>query len=215
MPKDFWISIRKASAYHKLFETPRLLGLSKGADFERTESLNVHREQVHNCCVHCNLNFATPTDLTNHDISAHYFCVDCSEYFNLLQNLKTVCGTSPRREILFNNEQHSRTHRMKTVNCYGCPKKFDAVSSMMLHLESGCCSSNTCKEEVDDLAEECYQAHRYTSDDPEYPFECTDCEATFPAMSALLQHVESETCSAESSPGSPLGKFLKFLRSRI
>jgi hypothetical protein len=92
---------------------------------------------------------------------------------------------------------------------------FDVVSSMILHLESGCCASETCKEEVDDLAMECYQSQYYTSDDCEYPYECTDCDATFESISGLLQHVESDTCDAKSSHGSPVGKFLRFLRSRI
>jgi hypothetical protein len=86
---------------------------------------------------------------------------------------------------------------------------------MMLHLESGYCASGTSKEEVDDLAMECYQSRHYTSDDYEYPCECTDCDATFASMSGPLQHVESDTCDAKSSPGSPVGKFLKVLRSRI
>lgn len=49
----------------------------------------------------------------------------------------------------------------------------------------------------------------------EFPFKCASCETTFAAINALLQHVKSNICNAKSLPRSLLGKFFRFLRSRI
>jgi hypothetical protein len=86
---------------------------------------------------------------------------------------------------------------------------------MVLHLEAGTCDAGVGGSDIVDLAFECYQSAKYTTDDDaDYDFQCPTCEAQFDYMSALLQHAESDSCDEKLEIGS-LAKFLRFLDSRI
>ena len=87
---------------------------------------------------------------------------------------------------------------------------------MMLHLETGYCECQIERDDIVHLAFECRHSRYYTSDYYDhYQFRCPTCSVQFSHMSALLQHVESDHCDEEVTPGSPLGKFLRFLKPRI
>lgn len=86
---------------------------------------------------------------------------------------------------------------------------------MLLHLEPGACQAEIDEGDIVDLALECYQSSRYTSDNPGYNFQCPICETPFEKVSGLLQHIKSDACEESLAIGSPLWKFLRFLRSRL
>lgn len=86
---------------------------------------------------------------------------------------------------------------------------------MLLHLETGHCNSGVDDETVSSLAWRCYQSKHYTSYDDEYDFKCPTCDTPFAAMSRLIQHAESDACDEELEGQSPLGRFLRFLRTQV
>ena len=86
---------------------------------------------------------------------------------------------------------------------------------MVLHLEAGSCSSGTTAKDIDNYASKCYQSSHYTSHDQEYEHRCPDCETLFKWVSGVLQHAEGGACEVSLSKGTPLGKFLHFLRQTI
>ncbi len=93
---------------------------------------------------------------------------------------------------------------------------FISESAMVLHLEAGTCESGADRDRVDNIALRCYQSKKYSCEDSSgYYFECPTCSKPFTFMSALLQHVESDSCDERLGWPHPLGKFLHFLRSQI
>lgn len=86
---------------------------------------------------------------------------------------------------------------------------------MVLHLEAGTCASGVTVDDVTDIAFDCYQSKRYTSDHPNFNFKCPTCGTAFSFMSALLQHAESDYCDENlADEMRPLGKFLHYLQLR-
>lgn len=116
--------------------------------------------------------------------------------------------------------QHGLTHAPKIFECYGCDGRFVSDSAMLLHLESGFCACRIEADQIERLAFECHQAGYYTNEDfvwvyDYHPFRCPTCDDQFDRMSALLQHVESDRCDEALTSYSPLGKFLRFLKTRV
>ena len=86
---------------------------------------------------------------------------------------------------------------------------------MVLHLEAGTCVTDVNETDVSNLAFECYQSAKYTTDDDaNLDFQCPTCGVEFAFISGLLQHAESDACDESLADGS-LGKFLRFLNKRI
>ena len=105
---------------------------------------------------------------------------------------------------------------------------------MMIHLENGC---NTSVGELDQLARQCYQWRKYVvpefadyleysnaqsaSPGRPYVFKCPTCDTRFKYLSALLQHVESDTCNevvyenSSYGPSGSLGKLMDYLWRRM
>lgn len=108
------------------------------------------------------------------------------------------------------------THLSPTVPCigHGCPRTFRTFPGMIIHLESGTCSSGTNMKSLNKSAAYVYQwkhlvdrAYRdhlihdreisfTTSDgDKVEPFVCPGCSKRFTKLSGLFQHVGSLACS--------------------
>ncbi|KAH7308488.1 hypothetical protein B0I35DRAFT_442053 [Stachybotrys elegans] len=170
-----------------------------GEDFRTKDELDRHAETAHYACNACDREFRGADGLWKHDESVHNMCRECKQYFQSPSNLKN----------------HQKTHAEKTITCPGCNNLFGSESAMVLHLEAGGCGSGVDEEDISDLAFECYQASKYTTGDgSDYDFECPTCETPFAFISGLLQHVESDACEEELVNG-PLGRFLRFLRTRV
>jgi len=60
-----------------------------------------------------------------------------------------------------NPPQHSRVHKPRSYECFGCgPKRtFESYSAMLIHLESGKCKTSI--EAMDSYAAKCYQRKKY------------------------------------------------------
>lgn len=85
---------------------------------------------------------------------------------------------------------------------------------MILHIEAGSCESGIGLDFVYEVALDCQQSHTYTSDNPDYDFQCPTCKTPFSYMSALLQHAESNACEVDTQR-KPLAQFINYLRSRL
>ncbi|KAF5858308.1 hypothetical protein ETB97_004588 [Aspergillus alliaceus] len=62
---------------------------------------------------------------------------------------------------------HQQKHQPRTMECCGCYKTFKSFSGVLIHLESGGCSSNITEDEIGNFARECYQSRKYIDDELE------------------------------------------------
>ncbi|CAH0057943.1 unnamed protein product [Clonostachys solani] len=168
-------------------------------DFGDRDDLERHCEDCHFYCRDCGRFFDSAEDLEQHDILQHDMCITCGRYFSSESNLKN----------------HQLTHMEKSIDCPGCERYFITYFAMLLHLETGTCSSGVNRERITELAFECRQSQYYASSKDDFDFECPDCAAPFSYISGLFQHVQSEACDEELDKQSPLRVFLRFLSRRV
>ena len=104
-----------------------------------------------------------------------------------------------------------KVHAQKTVECFGCDRRFNATSAMVLHLEQGgVCPSGAGLDLVSQTAMQFRPL--YPSGDDYYLFKCPSCNTGFRFVSAVLQHLESEAC--DGSLGL-LHFFLLYLKNKV
>ena len=172
-------------------------------DFSSRDDLREHLTAAHNRCDCCLEYFSNQDCLRDHRIKRHNMCHICGRMFDSQPNLKAHLGW----------------HRPRDIECYGCERQFKSRSAMVLHLEySGQCDSGSNLALVKRTARQCYAYKKYrnNSDNSDYfPFACPCCGEVFRYMSGLLQHAESERCEVEMGPGTPLGRFLRYLWHRV
>ena len=65
---------------------------------------------------------------------------------------------------------------------------------MLIHLESGACSSEVTLDDINDWALQYRRFSSYIDPQAEYPYSCPGCENKFRYLSGLLQHLESNAC---------------------
>lgn len=172
-------------------------------DFCSQKDLRVHRISAHNWCDRCHDYFSDHESLRDHRIEYHNICHICDQIFDSPANLTAHLGW----------------HRPRDIECYGCEQRFKSRSAMVLHLEySGQCDSQSDLDIVERIARQCYAYKKYRNNDDNsdcFPFECPCCGVVFKHMSGLLQHAESERCEVKMGPGTPLGRFLRYLWHRV
>jgi hypothetical protein len=116
-------------------------------------------------------------------------------------------------DLLLTASQHQQVHLPRDKECYGCYRKFPSLSGMMIHLESGACSSQVTIEDINSWAWKYYPLHKYFDSQSSNHYGCPGCEHRFIYLSGLLQHLESNACNGT------IGKNLKdlptFLENKI
>lgn len=153
----------KASRRHKF-----CLQCSPSRDFETLDELETHLTEYHHFCSDGNLYRQSAEKLREHDVHVH----------NLLSSVRGILRTRttskwykmPDQHCAFDADltlQHQQKHQPQTMGCCGCYKTFKSFSGVLIHLESGGCSSNITEDDVDDLAHECYQSRKYINYDLE------------------------------------------------
>lgn len=149
---------RQGSSKHNPFECPTC-----DDRFSEQDDLDEHREEAHHCCIECDRHFVNegaleqhrqtsskhciecPTcddtfssedDLNEHRADEHNRCIECERDFQSKQNLQTHLKSS--------------VHQDRTLPCPGrtCTKRFMSGSGLLLHLESGTCSSKLTLERI-------------------------------------------------------------------
>ncbi|GFF82359.1 hypothetical protein IFM47457_05777 [Aspergillus lentulus] len=128
----------------------------------------------------CNVYGDSVEQLQEHNVAQHHLCVKYSDYFANKNNLEMVV----HRLVL----KHQQKHQPQNLECYGCYQNFKSFSGMLIHLESGSCILDTTKEDIDDIAHDCYQSQKYIDDDLEHGrwlYRCPSCEIRFPKLSVL------------------------------
>lgn len=88
-------------------------------DFPSEDDLVGHLHSIHHMCISCGNFFGNEYTLRNHRVEYHNMCEHCEQEFDTEANLKAHLGS----------------HRPRTIECYGCYKKFKSLSAMVLHLE--------------------------------------------------------------------------------
>ncbi|KAH7219437.1 hypothetical protein DER44DRAFT_805336 [Fusarium oxysporum] len=76
---------------------------------------------------------------------------------------------------------------------------FISHSAMVLHLEANTCESGSDRDSIRGWVWDYYEIHGRWNHDHDDDFDCESCGANFNMLSALLQHVESESCDASIS----------------
>ena len=97
----------------------------------------------------------------------------------------------------------------------------------IIHLESGACTSGINILDLNNTAARCFQWSQYIDEDYRqdlldcvelatyytdtvYPYRCPECDTNFTKLSALFQHVESNSCD-QTLDDYPIGKLKRFL----
>lgn len=95
---------------------------------------------------------------------------------------------------LLTYSQHQQVHLPKDKECYGCYQKFSKLSGMLIHLESGACSSEVTLDDIDSWALQYRQFNYHINSQAQNRYSCPGCENKFRYLSGLLQHLESNAC---------------------
>lgn len=183
------------------------------------KSLKHHRKTAHRVvCMGCNdgegATWVAESQAYFDHLEEDNVCKDCEEHFESPSNL----------------HHHETTHLSRSIECYGCPRKFPTYPAMIIHLESGACSSKIDIVDLNESAAECFQWRAYLAEDyrnellnredlqdvyydPVSPFKCPECDVVFAKLSGLFQHVYSPACDQTLEKGK-IAKLAKWLEKR-
>ncbi|KAF8204120.1 hypothetical protein BJ912DRAFT_941995 [Pholiota molesta] len=198
-------------------------------DFTTWNGLKEHWVQSphHSYCQYCGTHFDYDDDLDDHYTNAHDFCQSCRIVFKNDVGLKEHYRQSQRHHYcapcdrLFNSENNLRAHlnssvhRPKDVTCpFGCGGKFVSRAALVLHLESGSCTSGIDRNAVNRYVRQ-YDTNNVITDPARLltsgsgssnqtvqyiatsaswngnGFECYLCHNTYRSLNALNQHLAS------------------------
>ncbi|EUC41493.1 hypothetical protein COCMIDRAFT_40349 [Bipolaris oryzae ATCC 44560] len=214
-------------------------------EFSNQYSLRQHRRDAsdHYSCDSCDFVGATRAELlTHHDQTRHAtICRGCNngrgriwgsesqEYLDHLED-GNVCGLCETHfETPSNLEHHEMTHLERTIECYGCCRKFPTYPAMIIHLEAATCVSGIDIRDLNQSAAMCFQWKAYLDQEYRqellervdlkamygrvYPFRCPGCKLSFTKLSGLFQHVYSNACRQDLHEGK-MAKLIKWLENR-
>ena len=117
--------------------------------FADAESIEFHisESEDHWLCDRCNLEYYDREDLFGHFriSNEHNWCETCHRDFDSHHKLRS----------------HMLTHQPHNIPCFGCgnDRMFGTYSAMLIHLESGNCS--TSMTELDKIARVCFQSKKF------------------------------------------------------
>ncbi|KAH6373386.1 hypothetical protein HBI34_082480 [Parastagonospora nodorum] len=217
------------------------------SDLCSNEELNAHEASKHNVCPVCKKWYSSWDDLKTHcrQTKCAMVCEGCghrgalhhnNEYFERHKQTHNVCEECEKHfETPSNLTHHKLTHRTPDYECYGCTRTFTTYSGMIIHLESGTCTSGIDIHDLGKSAAMCFQWKKYIitnwvharllEEEDLWPlideygdaeeiecFKCPRCDIYFTKLSGLFMHVESESCSQTLGDGA-IGK-LRWLSNR-
>lgn len=184
-------------------------------DFHTPYEMKSHAARIHGWCVDCRDRIFT--DYVAHRIKCHHRCEDCAKEFETENNLRMVSLSLSLPLSCANVALSTSTVKFICLlqsPCLGCQRRFITDSALLIHLESGNCSSGVNCDDVDRWAFQCYQ-HRYFTNDwqDQLRYRCPGCESDFPYVSSLLQHTESPACAAHNA--NPVKKLVNWIFVRL
>ncbi|KAI1061107.1 hypothetical protein LB506_011763 [Fusarium annulatum] len=153
-------------------------------DFDSQDDLADHLIEEHHACIPCHEYFSDEEDLLEHDVDVHHKCRTCGRFFSSRSNLIN----------------HRKTHAAKNFECLGYSRMFISRSAMVLHLEANTCESGSDEHSIRQCVWDYYEIYGRWNHDHDDDLDCgSSCGTYFNKLSALLQHVESESCDASIS----------------
>ncbi|KAJ7761198.1 hypothetical protein DFH07DRAFT_903318 [Mycena maculata] len=118
-------------------------------DFASWRGLKEHyvQSRVHDYCQRCDSHFSDTRELESHYESDHYYCIKCRRFF------QNALGLHEHYRHNLNSHLNSSLHRPKDVLCpgKGCGLAFVSRSALVLHLESGKCTSGADRQTINRL----------------------------------------------------------------
>ncbi len=176
--------------------------------------LRTHMGTKHSFCYDCQSDFA---NLGKHRVQRHNRCSICNEEFQNENELLMVRWQERylvARRTLLTLAKHAKFHAPRLEKCFGCDRNFKSPSGILIHLESTRCDSEVTQVEIDRWAFECHQSYVYTNGwNEELRYRCPSCDYSFPKVSGLLQHIETEACAATYS--GILEKLRRYIKQRV
>jgi len=168
--------------------------------FDDTYELEDHYERSHHLCSVCRRVFANNYGLKEHYHEQHHYCSPCDRHFQNDNNLRQHLNSS--------------THRPRNTHCpAGCGSSFISNSALVLHLESGGCSSGINRNTVNRVVRQLDTNHvitdpsrlitggTYVDDEVTYyatafswngfAYECYLCHKDYSSLRSLNQHLAS------------------------
>ncbi|KAF2092823.1 hypothetical protein NA57DRAFT_49675 [Rhizodiscina lignyota] len=207
-------------------------------------NLERHREDSprHHICPTCSFDTESCPELVQHyrDTLCKYVCEGCRdgngggyespEERERHWKLDYVCPTCHKHHQNANSlYQHKLVHLPLEHECFCCTRTFSTIPGMLIHLESGACSSGVSIASVNRQAAKCYQWNWWINDevfreetmlnredikeffgDDALPFYCSKYHTDFPKLSSLFQHIESPACE-QTMADFPIGKLVRWL----
>ncbi|KAI0698767.1 hypothetical protein C8Q76DRAFT_771882 [Earliella scabrosa] len=164
---DRWFNTERALEQHKDNSSMHHICYPCDRDFPTATGLTQHYIQSprHAYCRWCDDHFSSFQDLYDHYDDAHWYCNLCDSTFRNELGLHEhrrqshadrYCVPCKRMFQNANNlrqHQNSSMHQGRTVACpmKGCTRAFPSTAALVLHLESGTCTSGMTRKMVDDL----------------------------------------------------------------
>lgn len=201
-----------------------------GSNFPTLGHIQQHWSQSlnHAYCRRCDEHFVNNDKLENHYESNHHFCKSCRKIFDNSDRLTEHYRQSGRHHYCSPCDMHfkdanrlrqhleSTIHRPRNTHCpAGCGSSFTSNTRLVLHLESGACSSGVNRNAVNRVVRQLDTKHIITdpsrlitggtSADDEVTchataaswngsaFECYLCHKLYPSLGGLDQHLASPT----------------------
>jgi len=109
-------------------------------DFDDEDKLWEHAGRDHHACQVCHEMFDSHEELQAHDRDVHFYCTDCKRSFPSESNIR--------------HHLNSKLHHPANVQCpgHGCGRVFVSHAALVLHFESGACSSGMTRKQLNRLA---------------------------------------------------------------
>ncbi|PGH17273.1 hypothetical protein AJ80_04915 [Polytolypa hystricis UAMH7299] len=197
-PKDMQRLLVGTTHYHVNIDQNICTLCHDRRPFESFHALQIHLEKIHLYCEPCQWFAPSDVGLQQHNLSLHFMCYICSQYY---ANHHDLTG-------------HVQSHRPRTVKCLCCDETFYSRSAMFNHLEAGSCPSGFRPEYIQQLARDFLRILPHSQSN-QYLYFCYQCSRPFGRLCDRLQHAEAKCPSGYANGVRPAQYLVNFIESRI
>ncbi|KAH8171557.1 c2H2-type zinc finger domain-containing protein [Sarocladium implicatum] len=171
---------------------------SQKAVNQHMDALNHWNITEYECDIEsCSDAFSEEGDLREHEVTEHYYCDDCDQFFQDYNSIK--------------HHRNSKIHRAANMPCPFCQKLYHSATGLVHHLERGSCPKApldrtkmyeavqrrdpngvlTKKLLTWSEASVVYEATELAYNEDEDAYQCYLCKKQFRSLQSLNQHLKS------------------------